>query len=120
MRRGLRGRVVGGAKKNLRIGFCLVWDGWHERELKPCYANEKIILRENVVKRGEVNNYLTPDFFAAYNLWGKIKRYGWPHGPAWIHEPAALVELVELFDRELELLKEKDRNASNGRTAGTG
>jgi len=44
----------------------------------------------------------------AYNLWVKIKRYGWPHGPDWINEPAGLVELVELFDGELELLKERD------------
>jgi len=58
----------------------------------------------------------------AYNLWTKIKRYGWPHGPDWINEPAGLVELVELFDGELELLKEKDgkKDAGNGRTAGTG
>ncbi|MCL2808630.1 MAG: hypothetical protein FWD24_01050 [Treponema sp.] len=53
-------------------------------------------------------------------MWSKIKRYGWPHGPAWIQEPSALVELVELFDTELELLKEKDRDGSTRRTADTG
>jgi hypothetical protein len=75
-----------------------------------------------VIKRGEVQDYLTPDFYAAYGLWARIKRYGWPHGAGWANEPAALVELVELFDTELELLKEKDRknNAGNRRTAGGG
>ena len=108
------------AKKNIRIGLNLIWDDWHKRELKPCYANEKLILREHAIKRGEVFDYLTPDFYEAYNLWSRIKRYGWPHGPDWIREPASLVELVELFDTELELLKERDRDAGNGRTAGTG
>jgi len=108
------------SKKNLLIGFNLIYDGWHERELKQCYANEKLILREHVIKRGEVFDYLTPEFFSAYNLWSKIKRYGWPHGSAWIDEPASLVELVELFDIELQLLKEKDRNAGERRAAGTG
>ncbi len=51
----------------------------------------------------------------AYNLWVKIKRYGWPHGPDWMNEPAGLVDLVELFDVELDLLKERDeeKNAGN-------
>ena len=110
----------GGSKKNLKIGFGLLWDGWHERELKPCYANEKLIGRDWVIKRGEVFDYLSPDFFTAYSLWSRIKQYGWPHGPDWIREPAALVELVELFDIELELLKERDRNAGKRRAAGTG
>ncbi|MCL2181027.1 MAG: hypothetical protein FWB83_07855, partial [Treponema sp.] len=95
-------------KKNLRIGFGLVWDGWHERELNPYYDNEKLILREWVIKRGEVHGYLSPEFYTAYKLWSRIKRYGWPHGQGWIREPAGLVELVELFDTELELLKEKN------------
>ena len=73
-----------------------------------------------MIKRGEVNDYLTSEFYEAYSLWSKIKQYGWPHGPCWIREPAALVDLVELFDTELEFLKEKDRNADNGRTAGSG
>jgi len=63
-----------------------------------------------------VQDYLTPEFYTAYNLWSNIRCYGWPHGPAWIYEPSALVELVELFDTELELLKEKDRDANNRRT----
>jgi hypothetical protein len=69
-----------------------------------------------------VQDYLTPEFYSAYNLWAKIKRYGWPHGPDWIREPAALVEMVELFDEETALLKERDRerNAGNRRTAGAG
>ncbi|MDR0443274.1 MAG: hypothetical protein LBH44_07710 [Treponema sp.] len=67
-----------------------------------------------------MQNYLTPEFYEAYNLWAKIKRYGWPHGPDWIREPAALVEMVELFDIELELLKEKDEDAGKRRAAGTG
>lgn len=54
-----------------------------------------------------MQGYLTPEFYSAYGLWAKVKRYGWPHGPAWILEPAALVELVELFDSEAELLKER-------------
>jgi hypothetical protein len=116
------GHGFGRAKKNLKIAFGLVWDGWHERELRSEYVNEKIVLREWVIKRGEVQNYLTPDFYAAYDLWAKIRRYGWPHGPDWINEPVALVEMVELFDTELELLKERDRkqNAGNRRAAGTG
>jgi hypothetical protein len=75
-----------------------------------------------VIKQGEVKKYLTPKFWTAYNLWAKIKRYGWPHGSAWADEPAAVVELVELFDAELDLLKEKDRekDAGKGRTAGAG
>ena len=69
-----------------------------------------------------MQSYLTPEFYAAYNLWAKIRRYGWPHGPDWIREPAALVEMVDLFDDELALLKERDRerNAGNRRTAGAG
>jgi len=61
-----------------------------------------------------VQGYLTPEFYAAYNLWAKIKHYGWPHGPDWIREPAALVEMVELFDNELALLKERDRERNAG------
>jgi hypothetical protein len=53
-------------------------------------------------------------------LWAKIKAYGWPRGGGWAREPAALVELVELFDGELELLKEKERDAGKRRTAGAG
>jgi len=41
-------------------------------------------------------------------LWSRIKRYGWSRGQGWIRKPAGLVELVELFDTELELLKEKN------------
>jgi len=95
------------AKKNLKIGFNLLWEGWHKREIKSCYANEKLLLREHVIKRGEVNDYLTPEFYSAYSLWSRVNRYGWPNGFGWIHEPASLVELVELFDTELEYLKEK-------------
>ena len=75
-----------------------------------------------MIKRSEVQSYLTPELYEAYNLLAKIRRYGWPHGPGWIREPTALVELVELFDSELELLKERDRNrnAGNRRAAGTG
>jgi hypothetical protein len=68
-----------------------------------------------VIKRGEVCDYLTPEFFDAYSLWAKIRRYGWPHGQGWIDEPACLVELVELFDGELELLKEKDGERNAGK-----
>jgi hypothetical protein len=74
-----------------------------------------------VIKRGEVYDYLSPEFYEAYGLWVKIRRYGWPHGPAWIQEPACLVELVELFDAELDILKERDReNAGKRRAAGAG
>jgi len=85
-------------------------------------AREKILLLDRVIKQGEVKKYLTLEFYAAYNLWAKIKRWGWPHGSAWVEEPAAVVELVELFDAEFDLLKERDRekNAGKERTAGTG
>jgi hypothetical protein len=102
------------AKKNLLTAFGLVWDGWHEREPRDEYANEKIVLRDRVIKRGEVNNYLTPEFYEAYGLWAKIRRWGWPHGPDWMNEPAALVDLAGLFDTELELLKERDRERDAG------
>jgi hypothetical protein len=118
----LRRAHIRHAKKNLQIGLSLLWDGWDKRELRREYSREKILLRDCVIKRGEVKKYLTPDFYAAYNLWAKIKRYGWPHGPDWINEPAGLVDMVELFDTELELLKERDRekDAGNRRAAGAG
>lgn len=67
------------------------------------------------VRRGDFGKYITDDLAAAVRTWRKIKRYGWPQGKGYLSEPAAVVEIVELFDAESEnfrMFREKER--SNG------
>jgi hypothetical protein len=84
-----------------------VYNGWHEITWHPLYDEEKTLIGNHIIKRKDIKGYLTPDFYSAYRLWSRIKMYGLPDGTGWLNQPAGAIELIELFDRELALLREK-------------
>lgn len=58
------------------------------------------------MRRKEVAAYLGPGFRYALRVWSRTKRYGLPNGSGWANEPAATMELLDLFEDELEAWKD--------------
>ncbi len=52
------------------------------------------------IKRKEIKNYITDEFFTLVQTYKRIKQYGWPQGKGYLAEPRTLFAVVELFDRE--------------------
>jgi hypothetical protein len=59
------------------------------------------------LRRGEFKHYLTGDFWRALGLWRRYRRYGLPGGRGWADEPAALLDLFDLFDDTRDALERR-------------
>lgn len=94
------------------------WDPEYDeaKETIPWPESETGYIR---IKRGNFKKYVTEELGALFQIWRRVKAYGWPQGKGWLAEPEAVRVAVELLDAEREtwLAWEKERNArgDNGR-----
>ncbi|WP_162510603.1 hypothetical protein [Treponema endosymbiont of Eucomonympha sp.] len=107
--RGAERRAHRGKKKEFRIAFGIWQAGFASLDWDAQYdeANEKICGKW--LKRREFRKYLTDEFWLALSLWADTKRYGFPSGRGWASEPAALIDLIKLFDSERDALEAEDK-----------
>lgn len=105
----------GRRKKNLKIAFELVYEGWHLISWHPEYDEKKELFTFGFLRRKDFKNYLTEIFFKSFTIWSRYRKFGLPSGMGYLNEAGAIIEMLELFDGAFEVLKEKEvkKNAGN-------
>jgi hypothetical protein len=94
-----------------------VYTGWHVEAWHPDYDGKREQFSFGFLRRGEFKGYLTGDFWRALAVWRRYCRYGLPGGRGWTEEPAALLDLFDLFDDARDAL---DRRRITTTTPGAG
>jgi len=61
-----------------------------------------------VIRRDEIDSYLTDEFFRQYNVFEKyLKGFGLPGGKSWDQQPLFIMRIIETFqDEYMKLPKE--------------
>lgn len=63
------------------------------------------------VNRWKIKDYFTDEILNAIAIYFRIKKYGWPYGPAWAENPANIVRLVFALDEEAEKIRDAHRQS---------
>ena len=50
------------------------------------------------IQRNKIPSLFTADFARALEMYGYIKSFGMPYGPAWAENPAHIVKVVKILD----------------------
>jgi len=83
--------------------------GWHVETWHPEFDDKKEVFSFGAIPRREIKTYLTDDFWKAFLLWRNYCRYGLPSGKGWAAEPAAIIDLFNLFDDAKDILDTQSR-----------
>lgn len=93
----------------MRIGLGLLYDGWHREEWHPSYDDAPLLVLGHRITRKEIRDYLTPEFYAAYTTWQRIKTFGLPHGEGWQKECETIICMTEILDQALAECRAEER-----------
>ena len=93
----------------MRIGLGLLYDGWHREEWHPVYDDAILLVLGCKIKRKDIKTYLTPEFYAAYTTWQRIREFGLPHGKGWQNECETIMKMTEIFNQALAECQEEER-----------
>jgi hypothetical protein len=52
------------------------------------------------VPRCEMHKYLTPEFYREMHEWNHYRRYGFRFSGGWAEQPAAYIDLMDVFEEE--------------------
>jgi hypothetical protein len=75
-----------------------VYTGWHREKWHSDYDEKREEFSFGFLRRKEFAGYLTGEFRQALDIWRRYSRYGLPGGRGWGEEPAALLDLFDLFN----------------------
>lgn len=101
---------------------------WTEYEPPERYKHkETTIGRKWTVKRGDIPNLFTDEFWEAYRLWENWKVLGvLPHGKGWLAENPWTIKIIKSFEKEYQeaMAEAEDRerrkiNGNNNRKVST-
>lgn len=74
-------------------------------------------MRDRVVRRNQVHGVLNGEFWSAYRLWKRWRRFGLPTGAGWLAEPETTIRVLEIIEDEIDLwtaYKKAEKDAENG------
>ncbi len=55
------------------------------------------------VERREVPKFFNEEFWSAYRIYSRFRRFGFPYSGGWEEQPAHIVELIEAMDQARDI-----------------